>query len=314
MDADRYGGATTVTDWKELLRTDPRETLSELLSRLAARRSADPDLEDLFWRALVDYGEPHEVTRALLGRLRAAPGPTLLDLDQEHRTRCHGRLRVEAAEELGAFRLDPGEREAIAGHPLRLPETVYERRGRPAAAAALYALEHDRLAEREDAFGALARAALRYKLARALHRAASLERAGELGFAIMESALRQIEPGVGAQWSAQGTAPGGASPAMAVRLRFHVYEWLGLRHYEAERYAEAEESFLRAAALLPESELGVAVLVFAANALLHQGKRSEARHLLDSIQGRMRHLGPRDLAEEWEALYGQLEEELGEES
>lgn len=299
---------TTVSDWKERLGADPEGTLAELTDRLGWERSPDPEVEDLYWRALVDYGGGPEMTAALLARLRPGSRTTILDLDREHRTRCHGRLRVEAAEALAAFRLEPDERARIAAHPLRLPETVYERRGRPAEAAALYALEHDRLGERRDAFGALARAALRYKLARALHRAETIPGAAETARAIMESALRRVEEAAAAEPAAQR-----GRPAMALRLRFHAHEWLGLRHSEAGRYAEAEESFLRAAALMPDSEAGVAVLTFAANALLRQGKRREARRLLDSLQGRMEAVGDRAVTAEWEALYRRLEEELGEE-
>ncbi len=308
--------ATTVSDWKERLHADPRKTLGELGRRLAGARSPDPEIEDLYWRALVDYGSVHELSAALLARLRLGSAATLLDVDREHRTRCHGRLRVEAAEELASFRLEPEVRSQIAAHPLRLPETVYEPRGRPAEAAALYALEHDRLGGRSDAFGALARAALRYKLARALHRAPAVPGAAEVARAIMESALRLVEKEEAAAPRAEPTPAeskrGREEPSVAVRLRFHVHEWLGLRHFEAERYAEAEESFLRAAALTPASELGVAVLTFAANALLRQGKRAEARRLLDSLQGRMGEAGEQAMAAEWEALYHRIEEELGE--
>ncbi len=307
-----HRGMTTVTDWPERLRTDPRGTLAELGERLAGFRSPDPEIEDLYWRALVDFGGVGEVVTALLDRLRPGSGLRLLDLDQEHRTRCHGRLRVEAAEELGAFRLDPGEREVIAGHPLRLPETVYEPRGRPAEAAALYALEHDRLEERGDDFGTLARAALRYKLARALRRATHVTRAAPTAQAIMESALGLVESLPPRTVVAGRPGFPGGMPTTSVRLRFHIHEWLGLRHYEAERFAAAEESFLRAAALVPDTELGVAVLTFAANALLRQGRRTEARSLLDSLRGRMAPAEDREQAAGWEVLYRRLADELGE--
>ncbi len=304
---------TIVSDWKQRLRADPRATLAALTRRLAGKRSEDPELEDLYWRALVDFGDARELAGALLARLRPAADARLLDVGREHRTRCHGRLRVEAAEELAAFRLEPAERARIAAHPLRLPETVYEPRGRPAEAAALYALEHDRLGERRDEFGALARAALRYKVARALHRVAEAPEATETARGIMESVLRLIAEIPEGERVVPGAAPGEDSPTMAVRLRFHAQEWLGLRSYEAERYAEAEERFLRAAALMPDSEPGVVVLIFAANALLRQGKRAEARRLLDSLQGRMGEVGDRAMTEGWEELYRRLEEELRDE-
>jgi tetratricopeptide (TPR) repeat protein len=312
-----YRETTTVSDWKERLRADPRGTLAELGERLAGGRSPDSEIEDLYWRALVDFGTVGEITSALLDRLRPDAGPRLLDLDREHRTRCHGRLRVEAAGELGAFRLEEAEREAIAGHPLRLPETVYELRGRPGDAAALYVLEHDRLEERVgDAAITLARAALRYKLARALRRVSRVAKAAPTALAVMESALELAEslPSGGAV--ASGPGAGSGVPATSLRLRFHIHEWLGLRHYEARRFAAAEESFLRAAALVPDTELGVAVLTYAANAVLRQGRRAEARSLLDSLRGRLAPEGrpaeDRGEADGWESLYRRLQDELGE--
>lgn len=311
-----------MSDWRERLKTDPRGTVVELLERFAGGRGADPEVEDLFWRGLADHGTPEEIARGVLGRLRVGrepgPGPSgvlhLLDLDREHRVRLRGRLHLAAAEALAGFVRDPEERARIEAHPARLPEAALERKGRPREAAALYALEHDRLAAEdgpeadavaEPAEALLGRAALRYALARALHRAGHRD-AGEAerALAVMESVLGLLalvgdDPGAG-----EPVADGGEG-SLPWRLSFHAREWLGLRHYEAGRYREAVGEFLRAAEAAPETDLELAAHIFAANALLRAGRKAEARSLLDGLRERVAGMS-RDVSEEWDALWRRL--------
>jgi tetratricopeptide (TPR) repeat protein len=299
-----------LADWRARLRDDPRGTVAELARHLAAERCPDPEVEDLFWRAFADYGPPAELARAVLGRLRIEPpgeqpraDPELLDLDREHRVRVLGTLRLAAAEALAAVVRDPAERERIVNHPALLPDVALGRRGRPAEAAALYALEHDLLSpspEAREAAGAepLARAALRYQLARALHRVPG---EAERAVAAMAAVVRD----------AAETPPAAEDPAagasLSLRLSFHAREWLGLRHYEAGRYREAVREFLRAAEAAPDTDLEQAAGVFAANALIRDGRPEEAHRLLDSLRDRATQVSA-DLTQEWDALLRQLTE------
>jgi len=307
-----------MADWRDRLKSDPRGTVAELLSRFAARRGPDPEVEDLCWRALADHATPEELAQGVLGRLRVgadalapreeAPRlPPLLDLDREHRIRVRGRLRLAAADALAGFVRDPEERARIEAHPVRLPEAALERRGRPREAAALYALEHDQLPK--DAAEPLLGAALRYPLARALFRVAGRAEGGsghegERAAAVMASVLALLE-------APPPDAPE-AERSLAGRLSFHAREWLGLRHYEAARYREAVWEFLRAAEAAPDTDLELAARIFAANALIRAGRHDEARELLDGLRERAVGVSP-DVSEEWDAVWRRLLEARGEE-
>lgn len=299
-----------MSDWRERLKADPRGTVVELLERFAAGRGADPEVEDLFWRAFADHGTPEEIARGVLGRLRVGGEGGgllgLLDLDREHRVRLRGRLRLTAADALAAFVRDPEERATIEAHPARLPEAAFERRGRPREAAALYALEHDRLvpddgAEEAGAGSAeelLGRAALRYALARGLRR---IDGEAARALAVMESVVALLEEGA----AAGEPAPAAEEGSLPWRLSFHAREWLGLRHYEAGRYRQAVGEFLRAAESAPDTDLELAARIFAANALIRSGRQDEARSLLDGLRERTAG-GSGDLSAEWDALWRRL--------
>lgn len=323
----------SLDEWRERLRTDPRGTVAELLEGFAHRRSDKPEVEDFFWRVLADHGTPGELVEAVLGRLRAPAAEArplvvelgvleprepagLLDLDREHRVRLRGRLRVVATELLAGFLRDPELREAIAADPVRLPETAFSRRRRWVEAAALFALEHDHLPRRGEEADRLARASLRYALARALHR---VEGHGERALRLMESVLALAshaleggaDPGGGAP-SARSEGDGGRTwISFAARLAFHAREWLGLRHYEAGRYPEAEREFRAAAQAAPETDLALAAWTFAANALFRDGRSAEAREILHSLKPHVPEM-THDVSEEWEELRRRLLEDLGE--
>ena len=313
----------SVDDWQRRLRADPRGTLAELAQSLIEERPEDSRLEDLFWRALADHGTAEELARAVLCRLRTgveaasegersprrdvgtAAGPGLLDLDWEHQVRVHGQLRLAAAEALQGVMRDRDERARIEAHPGRLPEVAFERRGRPAEAAALYALEHDLLPPRsKNRLGAaaapLVRGVLRYRLARARHR---VEGEAERALAVTEGVLTLVgeprESGEGGEEAAAESLP--------LRLSYHVREWLGLRHYEARRYRDAVRQFLQAAEAAPDTDLELAAGIFAANALIRDGRQADARRLLDSLRDRASEVGS-DLPDEWEALLRGLTE------
>lgn len=301
----------SVRDWQQRLRADARATLAELAQSLIGKRADHPGLEELFWRALADYGAPDELARAVLGRVRVGPGEgqsgdtiELLDLDREHRVRVHGRLRLAAAEALAGIVRDREERERIAAHPARLPEVAFELRARPAEAAALIALEHDLLPARSEnrlgpAAEPLARAALRYQLARALHRVAGET---ERALAVMEGVLALLESAAGPEDAAE---PDDTESSLPGRLSYHAREWLGLRHYEARRYRDAVRQFLRAAEAAPDTDLELAAGIFAANALIRDGRQPEARRLLDSLRRRATRVAS-ELTEEWDALLRSL--------
>ncbi len=294
----------TLTDWRVRLRTDPEGTVTELVSRFGPRRSVAPEVESLFWRVVVDLACPGDLARALLGRVRPPrggdedDGGALLDLDREHRVRLRGRLRIAAIEELASVVRHREDRERIARHPSRLPEAAYALRGRPAEAAALYALEHDQLAGDDDGYRRLCRAALRYETARSLHR---VEGCREVAVEIMESVVRLIDE------SLEAPEPGGAADwlHLAWRLSFHSREWLGLRHLDGGRFGDAEREFLRAAGAAPETDLAVAARMFAANAMLRDGRTDEARRLLDSLRIDTERLSP-PVADEWIELRERL--------
>lgn len=305
----------SLDDWRIRLRTDPRGTVAELLEAFARRRSEAPEVEDFFWRVLADQGTAPELAMAVLGRLRlgeAAPAPEpdaaeptaverLLDLDREHRVRVRGRLRMIAAEALAELVHDPEMVETIAADPVRLPEAAFVRRRRWAEAAALFAMEHDHLPPRDDTPERLARASLRYALARALHRVE-----GEAGRAlrVMESALGRA--------TAEAGEPGAPTwRSFAARLAFHAREWIGLRHYEAGRYTAAEAEFRAAAEAAPDTDLALAARMFAANAMIRDGRQAEARQVLDSLDPRLVDMGD-DAAEQWEELRRRLVEGIGE--
>lgn len=309
-----WGGVSPRTvsldEWRERLRTDPRATVAVLLRGFAVRRSTVPGVEDFFWRVLADQATPGELVQSVLGRIRIPPpgGSTvalevgrrepvetgrLLDLDREHRVRVRGRLRVAAGDALEGFVPDPEERAKIAADPVRLPEAAFARRGRWAEAAALFALEHDHLSVGDRERERLARASLRYELARALQR---VEAQGDRALEVMESALELLE-------EAPGGAPEGraAWAALAARLAFHAREWLGLRHFEAGRYHDAEREFFAAAEAAPETDLAVAARMFAANAMIRAGRQAEARELMDSMGTLVAEMGE-DLSEQWQEL------------
>lgn len=313
--------STTVSldEWRERLRRDPRATVAVLLRGFAERRSVVPGVEDFFWRVLADHGTPDELVRAVLGRLRApgvedlavtlelgarepAAAGRLLDIDREHRVRVRGRLRVEATDALKGFVRTAEERERIAADPVRLPEAAFARRGRWPEAAALFVLEHDHLSAPEPARERLARASLRYELARGLHRVE-----GKQGRAleVMESALVLV--GSGDRGDDRGL---GAWGTLAARLAFHAREWLGLRHYDAGRYRDAEGEFRAAADEAPATDLALAALMFAANAMIRDGRQAEARELLDAIEPHAGGVGE-DLSEQWHELRSGLMETSG---
>lgn len=326
-----FGGApstiVSLDDWRERLRRDPRGTVAVLLRGFAARRSAVAGVEDFFWRVLADQGTPDELVLAVLGRLRS-PGiedlafslelgarePVeaggLLDVDREHRVRVRGRLGIHAQEELKGFVRDPEERERIAADPVRLAEAAFARRGRWPEAAALLALEHDHVSAREPERERLARASLRYELARALHRVED-ERGRAL--AVMESALALVGGGLEAGTDDPALA---VWRELAVRLAFHAREWLGLRHFEVRRYRDAEREFRAAAAAAPQTDLALATLIFAANAMIRDGRQAEARDLMDSIEPNAPGV-TEDVSDRWQELRRKLmepsEEEDGEE-
>lgn len=312
----------TLADWRERLRTDPEGTVTELVRRFGSRRSVAPEVENLFWRVVVDLAAPGDLACAVLGRLRppvAEPRERpfrLLDLDREHRVRLRGRLRVDAAEALRGVVRDREARERIVRHPSRLPEAAFALRGRPAEAAALYALEHDQLvrdaapppdgpgrADDDDGYRRLCRAALRYETARALHR---VDDRREVAFEVMESVVRLIDEAL--------EAPGPGSAAewlpLAWRLAFHAREWLGFRHLDGGRFGDAEREFVRAAGAAPETDLAVAARMFAANAMIRDGRTEEARRLLDSLRIDTERLSP-PMADEWIELRERLLEPPG---
>lgn len=303
----------TLADWRDRLREDPEGTVAELVRRFGPRRSVAPEVEDLFWRVLVDFGGTGDLAGAIVGRLRAPDDPRgagssgLLDLEREHRVRLRGRLRMIAAEELGTVVRDRAARERAVRHPSRLPEVAFARRGRSREAVALYALEHDHLGggpggeSREDGFLRLGRAALRYEVARALHRVAGLE---DLAVEVMRSVVRLVDDAL------EGPGPGAACDRLhlAWRLSFHTREWLGFRHFDGGRYAEAEREFLRAAGAAPETDLAVAARMFAANAMIRDGRSDEARRLLDALRADTDRLSP-PIADEWLELRERLIEE-----
>lgn len=290
-------------EWRERLRAEPRATVAELLRGFAGRRSPRPQVEDFFWRVLVDRGTPEEVVHAVLGRLREpVESEGLLDLDREHRVRVRGRLRVVATELLAGFVHDPTAREAIAADPVRLPEAVFAHRRRWAEAAALFALEHDHLLVRRRLTGRLAQASLRYALARALHR---VEGRREQALRVMEGALALTE-------RTSVDAPDSDTwRSFADRLAFHAREWLGLRHYEAARYTDAVREFRAAGEAAPETDLAVAARTFAANALIRDGRHTEARELLDGLE-RASAVPEDDVSDAWEELRRRLMDHPGE--
>lgn len=313
----------SLDEWRIRLRTDPRGTVAELLDGFAARRSENPEVEDFFWRVLADQGTPPELVRGVLGRLRTpgeetpelgidfgielgarepGMGGGLLDLDREHRVRVRGRLRIVATDLLAGFVRDPEAREAIAADPVRLPETVFVHRRRWAEAAALFALEHDHLPARDRTPDRLARASLRYALARALHRVAGQ---AERAIGVMESALGLTGSAATEPRDAETWRP------FAARLAFHAREWLGFRHSEAARYADAEREFRAAAEAAPETDLAVAARTFAANALIRDGRPAEARELMDAFAPGAAEMSE-DVSERWEELRRRLLEETGE--
>lgn len=294
----------SLAEWRERLRTDPDGTVTELVRRFGPRRSAAPEVEDLFWRVVVDLAGLEDLARAVLGRFTPPRGGgesddgALLDLDREHRIRLRGRLRVAATEALRSVVRDRDERERIARHPSRLPEAAFALRGRPAEAAALFALEHEHLAGGAEGYRRLCRAALRYETARALHR---VDGRREAAFEVMESVVRLIDDAL--------EAPGPAGAAdwlqLAWRLSFHSREWLGFRHLDGGRFRDAEHEFLRAAGAAPDTDLAVAARLFAANAILRDGRTEEARRLLDSLRIDTERLSP-PIADEWIELRERL--------
>lgn len=310
----------SLADWRERLRSDPEGTVANLLRRFGPRRSSAPEVEALFWRVLVDYGRPEDLAHGVLGRVRvpgSAPDPLgggLLDLDHEHRIRVRGRLRVAAAEVLRAVVRDAKELDAIVRHPVRLPQAAYASRGRPSEAAALYVLEHDQHCRPPDEPGAaaganplrsssrrLSCAALRYETARSLHR---VEGGREDAFAVMQTVVRLVDEALAQPESAVA----GERLALGWRLSFHAREWLGLRHYENGRYGEAVREFERAADAAPETDLAVAARMFAANALIRDGRVEEARRLLDVLREATARLAP-PLSDEWQLLSQRLIDE-----
>jgi hypothetical protein len=319
----------TLADWRERLREDPDGTVAELVRRFGPRRSVAPEVEDLFWRVLVDFGRDADLARAILGRVRAPAAPPeprlpeaagrsdadrelpLLDIGREHRVRLRGLLRQAATEAIRDVVRDPEERERTARHPSRLPEIAFARRGRPDVAAALYALEHDHLdpdaAERpgEDpgpagppGYRRLCRAALRYEVARALHRVAGHE---AVAFDVMRSVVRLVDDAL----ESPGSAAASEWLPLAWRLSFHAREWLGFRYFEDGRYEAAEREFLHAAGSVPETDLAVAARMFAANAMIRDGRSDEARSLLDDLRVDTDRLAP-PIADEWVELRERL--------
>lgn len=305
----------TPEEWRERLRADPAGAGGELILRFRERPSDDAEIEDLFWLAACDQAGDEELARAVLARLEPPPDPSreLLGLSREQRVRARGRLRFAGVEALRERVRDPDDRERIARHPARLAEVAFARRGRAAEAAALYALEHDRRLAGELTLVApdagppipiaarrlLRRATLRYEVARSLARVVDH---GDRALPVMESVLLLLDRLVA------GAGQGSEVQPLAWRLSFHAREWLGLRHYEAGRHAEAEREFLRAAGAAPETDLAVAARLFAANAMIRDGRAAEARALLDALRIDVGRLEP-PAADEWVAMRLRLTEQ-----
>ncbi|MEM7050028.1 MAG: hypothetical protein AAF604_10225 [Acidobacteriota bacterium] len=147
--------------------------------------------------------------------------------------------------------------------PLFIAAETYEAEGRPAAAAVLFALEHDRRLNAEGPLERTARAALRFRLAAALWRDG-----GRLfiqqAIPVLEGILQHLDDD---------------SPA---NLRFHVLEHLGYNRAALGQSREAAEAFLRAERWAPNGDTRGAVIVLAAEALDHGVGQHAAEHLLRS--------------------------------
>lgn len=270
--------------WKARLRAQPDDAAEELAAAIAAGSELTPEIEDLAWRAVADRAPSERLAGCILARIRpgAALDEPLVDLAREHRIRSRGRLRMVAREAVETHVFDPEERERIGADPLRLVEVGFVTRRRRREAAALWALEHERMGDEPGAGEpetALARLGLRYRLGRSLHR---LEDAAPDACAVMEATIALLD-------ALRGAGGAGLPPELRdtyTRLAFHSREWLGLRRYELGLHHEAERRFREAAAIAPAPDLELAVLVYAANALIARGEREEGRRLLAAVSER----------------------------
>ena len=217
-----------------------------------------------------------QLTTAVLARLHPTSPGGLLALGLTERERSLDHLRALACRALPAGETTAATR-ADGDDPFRLAELAFESRGEELAAAAVYALEHDRLLVRDDGAAVFLRCALRWRLGRALL-AAGAEPWISAGIAVLERTVGLLGT------LARAAAGPPASPAGEAleRLRFHVHELLAAGYRLRGDPFRAAAHLSTAACLELEPRLLAAAVVLEAEALLEAGYPADARWRIHS--------------------------------
>ena len=217
-----------------------------------------------------------QLAAAVLARLHPTNPGGLLALGLAERERSRDHLRALA------WRSLPEDETAAApgadgDDPFRLAELAFESRGEELAAAAVYALEHDRLLGREDGAAAFLRCALRWRLGRAVL-SAGAEPGVSAGIAVLERTVGLL----GALAGAAAGPPASAAGEALERLRFHVHELLAAGYRLRGDLFRAAAHLSTAACLELEPRLLAAAVVLEAEALLEAGYPGDARWRIHS--------------------------------
>ena len=164
-----------------------------------------------------------------------------------------------------------GRRAAAIDDPFLLAELAFENRGQGAAAAAVYALEHDRLLVREDGASAFLRCALRWRLGRALLKAGA-EPGVTTGIAVLERTVGLLD----SLARTPERLPEPHAGETLDRLRFHVHELLASGYRLQGDPFRAASHLATAARLDLEPRLRAAAVVLEAEALVEAGYPEDA--------------------------------------
>jgi hypothetical protein len=213
-----------------------------------------------------------QLAAAVLSRLHPTSPGGLVGLGFAERERSLEHLRALARRTLPGSEDVAGDWAEETDDPFRLAELAFESRGEDGAAAAVYALEHDRLLGREDGASAFLRCALRWRLGRALLTAGA-EPQVSTGIAVLERTVGLL----GALARAAAGPPALRAGEALERLRFHVHELLATGYRLQGDPFRAAAHLATAACLDLEPRLLAAVVVLEAEALVEAGYPADAR-------------------------------------
>lgn len=292
---------SAVESWAESLAATPTAALERLCRALDGRPAVEPRLEELYWQAWIDHGDPETVAWAVLERLRLDAADRLLEIAEPHRGRLQAHFERLAWDELRRPEVSAVERERAAVGVLLLAAAAFEDNGKLAAAAALNALAHDEAAAEVSDRKRCEQAWLRFKLAQTLLLA---EETPQNRARLIRFAQETLRHNAGLSLSPE--VPSGVFNTLCSKLHYWIARrweeqgepWPAAFHYEkAALYAEEAGERVVFTAMAAECTAKLGDLQGAYRILMR------VEHLLPEIDGESRLL--------WEGSYGTLRTELG---